>query len=210
MEFHKRALVRSRRTWRPGFPRLARVSASPALGSDSRVLSGSGVGRVPASICHVLTRCAEMQASQVRVPSSTTAMWPVWVSPLLGSWGRWARLRAKAVGTGSVFAATGGCHGDQASCSWAGTPRAIKRVRGGRGGREQCIKTWLATMSGRAGWPVAGSEAAHDIQAAPKMHLRTVASSLACLTAAVAGSPLRSRQGATANGTNVVSALWDG
>lgn len=48
-----------------------------------------------------------------------------------------------------------------------------------------------------------------------KMHLTPVASSLACLAAAAAAvvaSPLRpeSRQGVTAGGTNVVSALWDG
>ncbi|KAI7783802.1 lipocalin-like domain-containing protein [Diaporthe eres] len=42
------------------------------------------------------------------------------------------------------------------------------------------------------------------------MHVTSALHSLAWLTAAVAASPLHPRQGVTANGTNVVSALWDG
>ncbi|KAJ0114328.1 hypothetical protein J7T55_010717 [Diaporthe amygdali] len=42
------------------------------------------------------------------------------------------------------------------------------------------------------------------------MHATSVVSSLVWLAAAAAASPLQSRQGVTSNGTNVVSALWDG
>lgn len=108
----------------------------------------------------------------------------------LEAWAKQARLWAATV----ISPAAPGTYRQQ---------RAIKRVRGGQeyiGGR--------AAWTGSLAWPTVKQLMIYTGR--PKMHVSSVASPLACLTAAVAASPPGSRQGATANGTNVVSALWDG